>query len=129
MEIALSIIGVALGAAGLVYAVMTNREKARLEKLVQAELRGLAGNIEQIRVSPAWAHQHFQGIQECALKLERNQDVDQILRHAQSGVGDSVAAERMISNLLGQVLTLQEGMFGTRTITHPGKSIQQDKPA
>jgi len=38
MEIILSIIGTIVTVASFVYAIMTNREKARLEKLIQAEL-------------------------------------------------------------------------------------------
>ena len=114
----IAVIGTIASVVSVVYAIMTNREKARLEKLIQAELRGFAGNIDQICGSPGWANRHFEAIQEHALKLERNQDVHEILRNAQQGVGDSVAAERMIRNLLNQVLTLQEGMFGTRDRTH-----------
>ena len=118
METILGYLGVALGIAGIVYAYSTNREKARLENLVKAELRGLAGNIRSIRCNPGWADQHFSSIQERALKLERNEDVEQILKHTQQGARDATAAERLIGNLLTQVVTFQEGMFGTRIIDH-----------
>ena len=61
------------------------------------------------------------------MRLDRNQDVHEILKHAQYGAGDSVAAERMIRNLLNQVLTLQEGMFGTRIIDHIDKAEKDQK--
>ncbi len=118
MELFLSIASVALGVAGLVFAYMTNRAKRDLEKLIQAELRGLAGNIEQIRVNPQWADTHLTNIHDLASKMERTEDVNKILQAANWGARDAIAAERMIGNLLNQVLTLQDGMFGTKIVEH-----------
>ena len=121
IETILSIVSVALGAAGIVYAILTNRAKTRLEQYIQRHLRSLAGNIEWITASAAWAGQHFQAINETALRLERSEDVNQILTHAHDGRGDAIAAERMIKNLLNEALAIQEGQFGTRCIVHPGR--------
>ena len=126
MELVLSIVGTALGAAGLVYAVMTNREKANLERLVRSELRGLAGNIWSIRKNPRWADRHFGRIHDIAAKLETNEQVTGILRAAQTGARDAVAAERMLGNLLNEVLCLQEGLFGTKEIEHPNGKTQDE---
>ena len=119
LEIVISVISVAVGLVALVYAMMTNREKARLEKLIAAELRGLAASIDWVRTNSAWASSHFGSIQEQALSLDRSDQVNGILVHTQKGDHDTVAAERMMTNLFNQVLTLQEGIFGTRIVTYP----------
>jgi len=112
------IVSVTLGTASLVYACKTNQEKKKLEDYIQAELRGLAGNIDKIRVSPEWAEHHFGEIRNQALELEPTNEMKEIVRHAQDGAKDAAAASRMIRNLLNQVLTFQEGMFGTRELVH-----------
>ena len=118
-ELIFSIGGVVVGVACLVYAIMTNRQKKILEKLIAAELRGMAANIEWVRTNSNWADSHFNSIRDSALKIERSEELNKILTHAQSGARDAVAAERIVHTILNQILTLQEGMFGTRTITYP----------
>ncbi len=128
INLLLAVIGIVIGIASLVYAVMTNRDKARLEKLVQAELRGLAGNIDEIRANPKWAYEHFKTIQAYALKLEERSDsVNRIHEAALYGTGDALATERLLGNLLNQVLTLQDGLFGTKVIEHCDRSEKEEK--
>ncbi len=120
MELLLSVMSVAIGLAGVGYAYMTNRAKTTLEKLIQAQLRGLAGNIKEIREQPRWANTHLETIYKLASKKEKTEeDLNEILQRAYWGRGDITAAERMLSNLLNEILTLQEGMFGTRTVKFP----------
>ena len=123
-ELIISFISVAVGVAGLVYAIMTNRQKSNLEKLISAELRGMAANIEFVQKNSNWADRHFHRINEIALKLERSEEANDIVTHAHTGARDAVAAERIVHTLLNQILTLQEGMFGTRIITDPGNFIR-----
>ena len=52
MELFLTVVGVILTVGSLVYAVKTNVEKRKLEKLIQQSLQGLAGNICAIRANP-----------------------------------------------------------------------------
>lgn len=66
MELALSIIGVVITTASLVYAIKTNQEKAARDRLVKEKLAGIAGSIENIRQSPRWADHHFGGSSEKA---------------------------------------------------------------
>ena len=126
MELYLTIASVGVGVAGLVYAYMTNRANADLRALVRSSLQGLAGNIDIIHKNPVWADEHFSRIQQRALNLERGNDhVKSILDHAHLGARDFTAAERMLRNLLNEVLTIQEGMFGTRIMTHPDHIHEQ----
>ena len=121
MDLLLSIIGVVITTASLVYAIKTNREKADRDRLVKEKLAGIAGNIECIRKSPNWADHHFGAINKEALKLERSEVKDEIIGHAHMGARDAVAAHRMLGNLLGDVLALQRGLFGTDNIRHPDR--------
>jgi len=112
------VVSVAFGFASLVYAWRTNKEKQRLEDLIRAQLRGLAGNIEHIRRNPEWCDHHFNHISNLALQLDHSDTVIKIIRHAHDGARDATAGARMTMNLLNEILTLQEGMFDTRLITY-----------
>ena len=85
MELLLSIIGVVITTAALVYAIKTNQEKAGRDRLVREKLAGIAGSIESIRKSPDWADHHFGVISKEALKLERSEAVAEIISHAHTG--------------------------------------------
>ncbi len=115
----LSIISVAIGFGGFIYAILTNREKKKLENMVKVSLSTTAGNIEKIRESAKWAWQHFQIIRENANRLPGSEEKTKVIQSAQLGTGDSAAAERMLGNLLNQVLGTQEGLFGTTERKHP----------
>jgi hypothetical protein len=119
MDTWLSILSIGIGIAGMVYAVMTNREKAKIENLIRSELRGLAGNICKIRQSSAWAFWHFNNIQALVLKLSESEEKKEILKLTQLGHGDAAASDRMLTNLLNEVLITQDGLFNTKEIHHP----------
>ena len=114
-----TIIGTVATISSLIYAYMTNREKAKREQLIQFELAGIAGNISKIRDNPTWADTQFRNIRDNALDIERNEKINLILKYAHDGSRDVTAAERMLGNLLNQVLSLQYGLFLTEHIKHP----------
>jgi hypothetical protein len=58
-------------------------------------------------------------VRDNALQLEQNDRVKDILLHAHEDARDVAAAKRMLGNLLGQVLAIQEGLFDTKMIAHP----------
>jgi len=119
MELFLTIIGVVLTVGSIMYAVRANIEKQKLEKLIQQSLQGLAGNICSIRANPSWADSHLKYVQKTALTLDRNEETNKILDHIHDAARDCVAAERMLGNLLNEVLTLQMGLFATDKMLHP----------
>jgi hypothetical protein len=96
---------------------MANREKAKLENLVRSKSRGLAGNICKIKQSSGWASWHFNNIQALVLKLPETEK--EILRLTQLGHGDAAASDRMLTNLLNEILITQHGLFNTKEIHHP----------
>jgi hypothetical protein len=113
------VVGTGISVGSLIYAVKTNREKAKLETLVQTELAYIAGNIQVIRANPQWADRHFQAIRDKVLELEAGEQVQEIIKQAHDGARDVTAAERMLGNLLNEVLALQKGLFGTEEVHHP----------
>jgi len=119
MDTLFSLLSICIGIAGIVYALMVNREKAKLENLVRSKLRGLAGNICKIRQSTTWGYWHFCKIQELVLNLSESEEKKAILKETQLGHGDIAASDRMLSNLLNEVLITQEGLFNTKEIHHP----------
>lgn len=114
LEFVLSVIGVCITTASLLYAVMANRDKARVEKSLKAHLGSTAGNIILIRKNSETAHKHIYNI--LSLVKEAQPDTDQIAEYAAWAQSDVTASDRTLEILLADILSLQEGLFGTRDI-------------
>lgn len=121
----ISVISIAIGVIGLLYAYKTNREKERFEKLVRDKLAGIAGNIWYSRESADLSDKNFTRARDAAYALEESDKKQNVLKQIHNGARDAVAAKRMLSNLLGEVLSMQRGMFGTEKIAHPEMSEKQ----
>ena len=119
MEVALAIIGTLVGLVSFVYAIMTQREKSRYERLVQATLAGIAGSIVMIQKNPRLAHANIDHILQRLEDIESSPGKKDIINYLAWAQGDSAAAHRLLEVLLNDVLTLQEGLFGVRRITSP----------
>ena len=125
MEILLSIVATLITTGSLVYAIKTNREKKKFERLVRDKLAGIAGNVWNSQKSADLSDKNFTRARDAAYELEESDRKQNVLKHIHNGARDAVAAKRMLSNLLGEVLSMQKGMFGTDTIEHPEKSEKQ----
>lgn len=125
IDTVLAIVGIGVsagfGTGGIVYAVFTNREKKKLETFVKANLVSTAGNVEKIRESAQFAWRNFNYIRESATKLPDSEEKNNIIKCGALGTGDAAAADRMMGNLLNEVLSTQEGLFGTTEIKHPDR--------
>ncbi len=125
MEILLSIVATLITTSSLVYAIKTNREKRKFERLVRDKLAGIAGNVWYSQKSADLSDKNFTRARDAAYELEESDRKQNVLKHIHNGARDAVAAKRMLSNLLGEVLSMQKGMFGTDTTAHPKKSEKQ----
>jgi kynureninase len=125
MEILLSILGTLITTASLVYAIKTNREKQRFERLVRDKLAGIAGNVWHSQVSADLSDRNFTKARDAAHELEESEKKQKVLKHIHNGARDAVAAKRMLSNLLCEVLSMQKGMFDTEKILHPEMAKNQ----
>ena len=119
MEKLLPYVGLLITTVSLVYAIKTNWEKRKFEKLVQEKLAGIAGNVWSSQKSADLSDRNFTRARDAAYELEESDKKQDVLKHIHNGARDAVAAKRMLSNLLGEVLSMQKGMFGTDTIAHP----------
>lgn len=125
MDLLLSIGGTLITTGALVYGIITNRQKIKFEKLVRDKLAGIAGNVWYAQKSAGLSDKNFTRTREAAYKLEECDEKQDILKHIHNGARDAVAAKRMLSNLLGEVISMQNGMFGTEIIAHPERSENQ----
>ncbi|HLG14099.1 MAG TPA: hypothetical protein VJH03_06145 [Blastocatellia bacterium] len=125
MEILLTIAGTLITTASLVYAIKTNREKQRFERLVRDKLAGIAGNVWFSERSADLSDKNLTRARDAAFALEESDNKQNVLKHIHNGARDAVAAKRMLLNLLGEVLSMQKGMFGTDKIAHPEISENQ----
>lgn len=122
MEIILSIVGKLITTASFVYAIKTNKEKERFERLVQDKLAGIAGNVWYSLKSADQSDKNFTRARDATYELEESDKRQNVLKHIHNGARDAIAAKRMLSNLLGEVLSMQKGIFGTDRIAHPEMS-------
>jgi hypothetical protein len=123
--IAIGVIGSLIGVISLIYAYKTNREKERFEELVRDKLAGIAGNIWYSHKSADLSDKNFFKARDEAYKLDESDKKQNVLKHIHNGARDAVATKRMLLNLLGEVLSLQKGMFGTEKIAHPEMDEEQ----
>ena len=104
---------------GLAIAYYQFNEKKKLERFTKSSLQGIAGNLAKIQQSTEWADSNFRATQSEAVKLPDSDIKRKITLYVHNGQGDVVASDRMVVNLFNDILTLQEGQFGTRIINHP----------
>jgi len=95
---------------------------------VQHKLAGIAGNVWYAEKSADMSDHNFTRTRDEVLKLAGGATNQLILKHIHNGARDSVAAKRMLSNLLGEVISMQKGMFGTEIIAHPEWTKEQLLP-
>ena len=126
MENIFDVLGITIGLTGVLYAILTNRQKAKMENMVRIHLSGIAGDIKEIRKSTDWCWRNFDSIQNNAVNLEESELKKKILKSAQHGMGDSAAAHRMLGSLLSYVMNTQEGMFGTTEIRYSVENKEKD---
>ena len=125
MEILLTIAGTLITVASLVYAIKTYREKQKFEMLVREKLAGIAGNVWYSKRSADLSDKNFTKARDAAYELDESDKKQNVLKHIHNGARDAVAAKRMLLNLMGEVLSMQKGMFGTDKIAHPEMSENQ----
>jgi metal-dependent hydrolase (beta-lactamase superfamily II) len=111
MNDALTIISFFVGVLSLVYAVITNREKAKLEKVIKMRLLNISESVEDVVNNAALAHTHIDATRQFLNDLERSKGLKTILDRIAWAEADITAAHRMSKRLKRDVDSLQEGLF------------------
>jgi F0F1-type ATP synthase membrane subunit b/b' len=111
MSIALTIIGLLVGVLSLVYAVITNREKAKLEKIIQSRLLHIAESVEDAKDNTKLAHGHIDEVRRFLNGLKHSKEMNSILDRAAWAEADITAAHRMLKRLKCDVCSLQEELL------------------
>ncbi len=125
MEMFLETVSICIGIAGVIYACIVERQKAKLEDLIRENLQGMAGNICKIIESSEFAWNNFRYVFDIInAQAPESTDKSKSLKYLQLGHGDITAAHRMMINLLNQVLVTQSGLFGKQIINHPQKNVR-----
>lgn len=81
----------------------------------------MGGNICKIQQSTRWAFENFRNIQKLAVMLPDSEIKSELVILISNGQGDASASDRMLINLLNELLTVQEAQFQTREIKHTEK--------
>lgn len=126
VEEVVGLVGVVIGIASLAFAFKAQHEKRQFEQLLKSTLVGLAGSIVMIRNNPALAHKNIDYILKRVDVLGANPDLNRIINRLAWAQGDSAATHRLLEVLLNDVLSLQEGLFGTRDAKAPNSAGVQD---
>jgi hypothetical protein len=119
MEIFLSIVGLVLTGASLIYAFVANREKSRLQKLIQIKLEDIVQGIEQVRGNTKLAHTHIDEIRRFLNGVRRSNELKTILDRAAWAEADITAAHHMLKRLRYDVTSLRNGLFGIQEVPPP----------
>jgi hypothetical protein len=116
-----TIISIVISLAGIGLAIWQFKEKAKLEKFTLANFQGMIGNLAKIQQSTNWAMNNYRNARALAVQLPDSEIKAQLITKISDGLGDAVAADRMIINLFNQILTAQQTQFNNREINHPDK--------
>lgn len=116
-----NIVAGAASILGLAFACYQYNEKTKLELFTKSVLQGIGGNICKIQQSTRWAFDNFRNIQKLAVNLPESELKSNLILLITDGQGDASASDRMLINLLNELLTVQEAQFRTREIKHTEK--------
>lgn len=106
---------------GFAFACYQYHEKNKLEIFTKSVIQGIGGNICKIQQSTRWAFENFRNTQKLIVQLPESELKDKLVVMVSDGQGDASASDRMLINLLNELLTVQEAQFGTRVISHTEK--------
>jgi len=107
----IAVIGTSITTFALLYAYKTNREKKKLENLINFKLVSISENIQNIIENPCHADDELLKIHNLAKVLKSSKEKDDILFHAHMSARDVTASARMLTNLYREVQSLQKGLF------------------
>ena len=111
--------GTFLGAAGFLFGLFESYRSRKLKQVVKIITKTYPGDLAKIQQSAYWAWSNTGAALELMLKFPDSEQKNSTVLRISNARADSAAAERMCSNLFGQLLGFQEAQFGTRDITHP----------
>ena len=129
MELAFGILGTLITVLSFAYALKTQHDQHRLERLIRCKSAGIAGSIVLIRNNPALAHKNIDYVPKRFDMVEPAREQKAMVNRLAWAQGDSAAAHRLLELLLVDVVTLQQGLFGTKVAIGPdGAPISIDLP-
>lgn len=106
----------------LLFACYQFYERKKLELFTKSVLQGTGGNVCKIQQSTRWAFENIRNAQKIITKLPESELKENLTILLSDSQGDASASDRMLINLLNELLTLQEAQFHTRDIKHTEKS-------
>ena len=105
-DLILTGVGTAVTVGSFVYAVKTNREKAKLERLVWGQWKGIDNNVNQVREVASKASMQMSSVVEKMEKLEDSEDLRSLRKAVILARKDASNSAHMIKLLVQQVLAL-----------------------
>jgi len=114
LEIFLNLSGAVIGVVGLVYAVIANRKNAKLEAFVQLGLENLVDDVEEIKKNAKLAYSHLDPIRRFLEDPSPSGKLADVLDHMTWLHGDVTAAERLLSRLIKDIVSLRRGLYGSK---------------
>ena len=107
----LTIVSILVGVISLIYAVITNREKAKLEKVIKMRLLNISESVRDVEDNAASAHTHIDATRRFLNDLEHSKALKTILDRIAWAEADITAAHRMSKRLKRDVDSLQDGLY------------------
>lgn len=119
-------VSLGLGIVALAYAVITNRQKAELQRLIKSVVADMERELGDIEDNVALAHGHVDGVRKYMSTLVRSEKLKSQLDLIAWAEADVTAAHRMLKNLRKDVASLQTTMFEGRASSAPARGTASD---
>lgn len=124
MELSLSIGGFVLTVASLIYAIITSREKAKLQKLVEVRLENMIESVKDIKDNTELAYRHTNEIRRFLNGVNQSDELKTMLDRATWAQGDITTAHRMLNRLKHDISSLQHTLFDTEIAQHRDDALE-----
>jgi len=118
VELALAVIGLVIGIISIIYAVKTNRDKAKLEKFTRLRYENFTATIEDAENNADSAYLHIEEVHRFLNGLKRSEELKAILDRAMWAQQDVAAAHRLLKRLKHDVVSLEKSMSGEEVTSH-----------
>jgi len=123
----ITIVSLFVGVLSLVYAVITNREKAKLEAVVENILLNISSNVQDIVDNAALAYIHIDATRRYLNALKHSRETKTILDRTAYALADITATHRMSKRLKTEVDSLREGLFLGENKSHYKESTDPNR--
>lgn len=120
--------GLAIGLVSLAYAFKTNRDKARLERLVHARFQRIEEQVDNANRNAKLAYDHLDDIRRFVQELPTSSTRNSILDHIAWLHGDVTATDRLLKQVRTDFKSVRDSLADVKYVHRVGSPASPKLP-